>query len=96
MARFTTRVELLNDASREDYDTLHFEMERRNFTRTITDDTTGIVYQLPPAEYNRDGDYTRQQTINAAEAAAQATGNPYRIIVTESNGRTWTNLEIVN
>lgn len=94
MARFTTRVELLNPQE-GDYDTLHEEMEIRNFTRTIVNDSSGIEYHLPPAEYNRIGNYTRQQTLNAAIAAANVTGRQNRILVTQSGGRLWHNLEEV-
>lgn len=93
MAKFTTRVELIN-ADSDDYDTLHQEMENRNFSRTIVG-TDGVEYNLPPAEYNRDGNYTRQQTLDSAIAAANTTGKQSRILVTESNGRKWSNLEVV-
>lgn len=94
MAKFTTRVELINpDAG--DYDTLHTEMENRSFSRTITSND-GTEYYLLPAEYNREGNYTLDQTIDAAKAAAAATGNRYRVIVTKSDGRKWFNLEPVD
>lgn len=94
MAKFTTRVELIN-ATSEDYDLLHNEMENKNFTRTIVSDNDKIEYYLPPAEYNRDGNYTRQQTLDAAKVAASETRKKYRILVTESAGRIWYNLEEV-
>jgi hypothetical protein len=92
MAKFTTRVELIN-ATWEDYETLHQEMANRNFTRTIVADD-GVEYDLPPAEYNREGNYTRAQTLTAAKNAAAATLKGNRILVTESTGRIWYNLEI--
>lgn len=91
MAKFTTRVELL-DGDSDDYDTLHDEMEARNFTRTITSDT-GVAYNLPPAEYNKEGDYTREQVLDSAKNAANVTGKKYRILVTPTTGRIWHNLE---
>lgn len=93
MAKFTTRVELINAAS-EDYDLLHTEMENKNFTRTIISDGK-TEYYLPPAEYNRDGNYTRQQTLDATKVAASKTRKEHRILVTESAGRIWYNLEEV-
>jgi len=90
MTKFTTRVELIN-ANSEDYDELHKEMEARNFSRTIISDD-GKEYYLPPAEYNREGNYTREQTLAAAKSASSATGKKYRVLVTESNGRSWYNL----
>lgn len=92
MAKFTTRVELIN-ATWEHYETLHQEMEDRDFTRTITDATTGVEYNLPPAEYNRDGNYTREQTFEAAKEAMNATNQKGRILVTPTGGRIWYNLE---
>lgn len=94
MASFTTRVELLNNPTADEYETLHEEMGKRNFTRTITSDD-GIEYHLPPAEYNRIGTYTRAQTLEAAKSAATATGKTCRVVVTESAGRTWHNLQKV-
>lgn len=94
MAKFTTRVELI-DADSSDYDTLHEEMENRNFTRIVTT-TQGVNYYLPPAEYNREGDYTADQTLNAAKNAAAATDREYRVIVTQATIRRWYNLEPVN
>lgn len=94
MAKFTTRVELIN-ATSEDYDLLHTEMENKNFTRTIVSDSDKIKHYLPPAEYNRDGNYTRQQTLDAAKVAASKTRKEHRILVTESVGRIWYNLEEV-
>ena len=93
MAKFTTRVELL-DATPNDYEILHEQMENFNFKRTITSDD-GIEYYLPPAEYNREGAYTLDQTLDAAKNAATATKRQYRILVTESNGRAWHNLQRV-
>ena len=91
MAKFTTRVELIN-AVAEDYDTLHKEMEGKNFTRTIKS-IDGKEYYLPPAEYNREGEYTTGQTLSAAKAAASVTKKQYRILVTKASERSWFNLE---
>ncbi len=51
MSRFTTRVELHNARSYDDYARLHAQMEGRGFTRTIQGDD-GVRYQLPSAEYD--------------------------------------------
>lgn len=93
MARFTTRVELI-DGEAEDYNTLHQEMENRFFTRTIIAED-GTEYYLPPAEYNRIGNYTREQVLNAAKTAANITGKESRILVTPTTSRKWSNLERV-
>lgn len=93
MSKFTTRVEL-HLASGEDYQTLHKEMQKEGFLNTVTSDD-GITYYLPNAEYNIEGDYTREQVIAKAQTAADRTKKSHSILVTESKGRTWVNLTVV-
>jgi hypothetical protein len=93
MAKFTTRVEL-HKANSEDYDTLHEEMENQGFTRTIKSDDDK-EYHLPEAEYNYEGSITRDSVMTKAKTAANKTGKKYSILITESNGRTWYNLDEV-
>lgn len=90
MPSFTTRVEL-HYANENDYQVLHQAMANNNFTRTIVGDN-GIRYHLPTAEYNKEGNYTREQVLHSAMAAANTTGRTSSILVTESNGRIWDNL----
>ena len=90
MASFTTRVELHN-ASSKDYETLHAAMERAGFSRVIRSDE-GRWYHLPTAEYDCSGSLTQRQVLKAAESAAATTGKGFGVIVTESAGRTWSNL----
>lgn len=90
MSRFTIRVEL-HDATWDDYETLHQEMEQRGFERTITSDDGKIVH-LPTAEYNFSGDSKRGDVLELADAAANKTKRKHGILVTESNGRTWRGL----
>jgi hypothetical protein len=90
MAQFTVRVEL-HRADEDDYETLHDAMERRGFSRLITSDD-GEVYHLPWAEYNMQDSVTRAQVLTLAKAAANETGKNYAVLVTESNGRTWSGL----
>jgi len=92
MAAFTVRVEL-HSASEPDYQILHAAMETRGFSRYITSDD-GITYHLPTAEYNREGNFTRQQVLDSAKIAASTTGKKYAILVTESAGRTWVGLAV--
>ena len=87
MPAFTTRVEL-HAATYSDYETLHAAMARRGFSRLITSDD-GATYQLPTAEYNRAGDLTAQQVLEAAKAAASETGKSFAVLVTESSRRMW-------
>jgi hypothetical protein len=93
MAKFTIRVEL-HDAREEDYENLHAAMEKQGFSRTITDDD-GVSYHLPPAEYNRLGQLTRDQVLESAKNAATATRLSFSILVSESEARMWWNLDKV-
>jgi photosystem II stability/assembly factor-like uncharacterized protein len=92
MAAFTVRVEL-HSASEADYQILHVAMEIRGFSRYITSDD-GTTYHLPTAEYNREGNLTRQQVLDSAKIAANTTGKKYAILMTESAGRTWVGLVV--
>lgn len=93
MPNFTTRV-ALSDAEWEDYDKLYEYMATEGFTKTITSDQ-GITYKLPDAEYNYSGNITRADVLKKARSAAQRTGKRHSVLVTESAGRTWHNLEQV-
>jgi hypothetical protein len=90
MARFTTRVELHDAKTWEDYNKLHIAMEKEGFTRTIRTDNES--YQLPTAEYNRDAALTKEEILESAKKAASTTGHKFAVLVTESNGRLWHNL----
>lgn len=91
MARFTTRVELHN-ADEDDYEQLHAAMEREGFSRTIVSGD-GTTYHLPTAEYDRQGNLTRDEVLESAKRSANKTGCSYAVLVTQSNGRTWQGLE---
>jgi hypothetical protein len=93
MAKFTTRVELHDAKTWEDYDKLHAAMEKKGFSRTIV--FGGITYQLPTAEYNYVGEVTRDQVLELAKSAATATGHKFCVLVTESAGRVMHNLKPV-
>ncbi len=95
MASFTTRILLRGSSSESDYDNLHLKMEQLGFSRTI-ESNDGIIYQLPSAEYNIVGSYTRDQVLGFAKDAVKVVrGKTAEILVTESAGRTWSNLKIV-
>jgi len=91
MAKFTTRVEL-HDGDSDDYEKLHAAMERQGFSRYVTD-SKGKRYHLPTAEYNYDGNATRDEVLSKAKTAAKSTGLEFEAFVTESAGRTWHNLK---
>jgi|HubBroStandDraft_2_1064218.scaffolds.fasta_scaffold02263_7 photosystem II stability/assembly factor-like uncharacterized protein len=53
----------------------------------------GKTYHLPTAEYDKTGEFTRQQVLDSARAAAAETGKSFAVLVTESDGRTWVGLK---
>ena len=91
MPAFTTRVEL-HAASYSDYETLHAAMARRGFSRQITSDS-GRSYHLPTAEYDKSGNYSPEQVLDFAKAAAAETGKNYAVLVTQSQSRIWIGLQ---
>lgn len=92
MTQFTTRIEL-HDADWNDYVNLHIAMAAQGFVNTVTADD-GKVYELPPAEYNFSGNFTRSQVLDRAKAAASKTQKKFAAFVTESAGRTWVGLAV--
>lgn len=92
MKKFTTRIELHNVEGGDQYEKLHKEMENEGFSKTIKNEN-GTEYYLPNAEYNKEGDFERDVVLNSAKKACNKVGEKYSILVTESNGRTWYNLE---
>lgn len=95
MPKFTTRVEL-HDAGENDYEILHAAMRDKNFYRVIIDSTTNQIFQLPRAEYNSQGDLTKEQVLDFAVEAARVTQRQFSIVVTQSNGRIFYNLDEVH
>jgi len=91
MSQYITRVEL-HDAVWSDYTKLHEAMRREGFSQTITADD-GAVYELPPAEYNYIGKETRAQVLEKAKSAARTVKPSFAVLVTESNGITWSGLK---
>ncbi len=96
MAHFTTRVELHNAKTSEDYDKLHLEMEKEGFWRTIQLQGETIIYHLPTAEYNYSGDVDSPVVLELAKRAATRTGKSFSVLVTKADGRRyWYNLSPV-
>jgi|SRR5579863_2344245 len=87
MAAFTTRVELHN-ATWDDYVRLHQAMRGQGFTTTITSDA-GETYDLPPAEYNFEGQATLSAVVEKAKRAAASVKSSFAVLVTEAVGRSW-------
>jgi len=104
MSKFITRVELHKVQNRtvtaEDYALLHQKMRAKGFITTITSDDN-ITYELPPAEYRREGMLTREVVFNDAKAAAQLVVNTsanvadYSLIIFEYSSAMWYNLSAV-
>jgi hypothetical protein len=92
MSRYVTRVEL-HDAVWADYTKLHEAMRWEGFSQTIPADD-GAVYELPPAEYYYDGRETRAQVLEKAKNAARTVKPSFAVLVTESNGITWSGLKL--
>lgn len=91
MARFTVRVEL-HDAEWRHYETLYENMANQGFSDVITTDQGGKV-KMPPGEYNYIGEVAKDEVLAKAERAATGTGKKYSVLVTQSAGRIWKNLE---
>jgi hypothetical protein len=66
-------------------------MENAGFSRTIKNDSNGLTYRLPTAEYSRiGGELTVKKVFAEAMAAASSTKLKYWILVAE-----YVNLECV-
>ena len=95
MSLFTTRVELHNAKTSEDYDKLHIEMEKEGFFRTIQLQGENVVYHLPTAEYNLSSEKTTEQVLDLAKKAATRIGKQFMVLVTKADERRyWYNLPI--
>lgn len=84
MASFTTLIEI-HDEKTGDYYTLHDEMKRRGFARTIKG--SDAVYKLPDATYNFVGETDEQAVYDKAMQAVTALGRTAGIMVIKSAGR---------
>lgn len=95
MASFTTRIELEGTSTISDYQALHNAMRSAGFNRTIVSND-GIEYHLPNAEYNISGSFGRDEILTKAkQVLATINKQSGSVLVTESNGRTWSNLRKV-
>ncbi len=93
MARFITRVELHNAVWPDDYNKLHAAMQKENFTNTITG-SNGTVYELPTAEYYKEGNYSLNDVLESAKKAANTVGKTYGAISSETTSSSWVGLKI--
>jgi hypothetical protein len=89
MPRFTVRVELYGSPTRQDYDSLHFVMQRAKYFRVIYLDKKW--WHLPTAEYtanfeNKDTPDVRDQVQSIAESV----WNDVATLVTKADGSRYT------
>lgn len=91
MPSYTVRIEL-HDASLEDRAALQRAMEEQGFKGTISSSLGGVC-RLPSDEYDYDGPVTRANVLRMACEAARRLGRMFSVLVTESAGRTWYNLD---
>lgn len=95
MPNYIARVEL-HSASYADYENLHSQMQHRGYTRTIKGDD-GKTYQLPTGTYvNSSSLPSASDALQAAVAAANATGRASAVIIADWNSATWQGLTVVN
>lgn len=93
MATFMTRVEL-HGATYDDYANLHAYMAQEGFTNTIRSDD-GVLYHLPPAEYDLDANCTVVQARDKASKAATRTSKSFAVLSVEYGAAAWVGLPTV-
>lgn len=92
MATFTIRVEILDRTAPDAYRRLDLAMTQAGFEPTITDTAQGGTFRLPTGEYNFVADLTPAKVLKRACRVATGSGLRCAVLVTESVGRTWSNL----
>jgi hypothetical protein len=93
MENAIARVEL-HSASYADYESLHIYMQQRGYARTIKG-SDGKTYQLPTGTYV--GSFSSvAAALQAAVAAANATGKTSSIIVADWSSASWQGLPIAS
>jgi len=95
MPNFIARVEL-HSASYADYENLHTYMAQRGYERTIRGDN-GKTYHLPTGTYVCIGtSASAEVALEAAVAAANATGKTSSVIIADWNLTKWQGLPLVD
>lgn len=56
---------------------------RRKISQEQYPQSRGVTYNLPTAEYNKRGIYTKDQVLESAKKAAVKTGKQFSVLVTE-------------
>lgn len=84
MLGFITRIELHNNATFQDYENLHRNMNLSGFSKSIVADN-GLSYLLPSAEYfSKIG--TLESNLESAKNAAGKIGKPYAVFIAQMSG----------
>lgn len=91
MATFTVRI-VLHDANSSKYQNLYEAMDNESFNDTISSND-GIKYNMPDGEYTISGSYTKNDILDKAKRAIKITNVKGSVLITQSNGRTWYNLD---
>ncbi|HHR5813908.1 DUF2622 domain-containing protein [Providencia alcalifaciens] len=91
MPRYTVRIELPN-AGYDEYNLLYQKMENSGFDKTI-ESTNGVIYSLPDAEYIFEGDQDLTTVTTMAVNVATSIRTRAKVLVTESAGRRFHNLD---
>lgn len=93
MSSYTVRIELGSN-NYSDFEPLHRAMTANGFKKTIVSDG-GVEYHLPRAEYIISTLKSKSAVLDLAKNAVLQTGKVAEILVTESNGRIWSGLNLV-
>ena len=95
MANIIARVEL-HSASYTDYENLHVYMQQHGYVRTVRGND-GKTYQLPTGTYvSVSAMSSTVAALQAAVAAANATGKTSSVIVADWNSANWQGLPTVS
>jgi hypothetical protein len=91
MANYLASVEL-HIAGPEDYERLHHSMRQRGFLREIAGED-GAMYRLPAGTYLVSGSSAMLHVaLSAAVDAANETGKPAAVMVTDWHSARWSGL----
>lgn len=90
MAMFTIRVELQGAESKH-YELLGQLLSPAGISNFIQADD-GTRYQLPSGEFDWVGEATKEEVLDAIQAAAEHTELPYAILISQATERIWANL----
>ena len=83
---------MLHKATWDEYIDLATEMAKEGFDDVVVNSGDGKRSKLPAGEYQGTA-IDRSTALNKAKAAATRVGKKFAVLVTESNGRTWYNLD---